>query len=111
MAPMEKQQNDDDTRYQLDHWDAARIAAEIAFAGDWAGRRNVSLICNEFGVYRDYVNPEDRMRWLTAVREALENNHIGWAMWDYRGGFGVVTVKDGQVTEDPQVLQALGLRK
>ena len=95
--------------YKLDHWDARRIDAEIGFAADWAARRHVPLTCNEFGVYRDHSEAQDRVAWLTAVREALEKNHVGWTMWDYRGGFGVVTVKNGQVTEDPQVLKALGL--
>src|ERR1700704_2798112 len=37
-------------RYGQDHWDASRIEAEINQAADWAKRRNVPLICNEFGV-------------------------------------------------------------
>jgi hypothetical protein len=30
-------------------------------------------------------------------------------MWDYQGGFGVVTKKDGTTTQDDAVLRALGL--
>lgn len=99
------------TQYGLEHWDADHIAGEIKFAAEWARSRNVPLTCNEFGVYRNYSNPDDRMRWLTAVRSALEQNHIGWTMWDYQGGFGVVTKKDGTTTEDDAVLRALGLLK
>lgn len=114
MAAVESQQTDDYARWQLteyalSHWDPARIDAEMVFAADWAKRRNVPLICNEFGAYREHTKPEDRMRWLTAVRAALEKSKIGWTMWDYRGGFGVVRVNGDQVTEDAQVLQALGL--
>jgi endoglucanase len=114
ISNLETQQPDDEARWQLteyalSHWDSARIDAEMAFAADWAKRRNVPLICNEFGAYREHTKPEDRMRWLTTVRSALEKNKIGWTMWDYRGGFGVVRVNGDQVTEDPQVLQALGL--
>lgn len=98
-------------QYQLNHWDPQRIAAEIQFAANWASRRRVPLLCDEFGVYRTFTKREDRVRWLSAVREALEKNNIGWTMWDYRGGFGVVEVKDGKVTEDPQILKALGLSK
>ncbi|ABF40690.1 glycoside hydrolase, family 5 [Candidatus Koribacter versatilis Ellin345] len=115
MAPILAQQPDDFTRWQLEefalsNWNAARIEGEMAFAADWAKRHNVPLICNEFGAYREHTRPEDRMRWISAVRGALEKNHIGWTMWDYQGGFGVVHVKDGQVTEDAAVLQALGLK-
>jgi aryl-phospho-beta-D-glucosidase BglC (GH1 family) len=98
------------TQYGLDHWDADRIAGEIGFMAAWGKARHVPLTCNEFGVYRNYSNPDDRMRWLTAVRTALENNGIGWTMWDYQGGFGVVYKKDGVTTKDGAVLKALGLR-
>jgi len=115
IAPIAAQQPDDFTRWQLTeyglaNWNPARIEAEMAFAADWARRHNVPLICNEFGAYREHMNPEDRMRWLAAVRTALERNHIGWTMWDYRGGFGVVRVNGNDVAEDSAVLQALGLR-
>jgi aryl-phospho-beta-D-glucosidase BglC (GH1 family) len=96
-------------QYKLDHWDASRIDAEIGFAADWARQHHVPLTCNEFGVYRDHSDPEDRMAWLSTVRQSLEKSKIGWTMWDYSGGFGVVTVKNGEVTEDRQVLKALGL--
>jgi endoglucanase len=49
------------------------------------------------------------MRWLQAVRTALDQNHIGWTMWDYQGGFGVVTKKEGTTAPDNAVLKALGL--
>ena len=97
-------------RYGLDHWDAARIAAEIKPAAAWAKRRGVPLVCNEFGVYRDYSLPEDRAQWLHDVRTALEQNGIGWTMWDYSGGFGVVFKKDGKTTVDDGVVKALGLK-
>ena len=69
------------------------------------------VIDDEFGVYRNFSTPEDRGRWLTAVRTAFEKNHVGWTMWDYQGGFGAV-YKDGQAVRDDDVaLQALGLKK
>jgi endoglucanase len=99
------------TQYGLEHWDAQHIAGEIGFMAGWAKARHVPLTCNEFGVYRNYSNPDDRMRWLTAVRTALEQNAIGWSMWDYQGGFGVVYKKDGATSDDNAVLRALGLLK
>jgi aryl-phospho-beta-D-glucosidase BglC (GH1 family) len=98
------------TQYGLDHWDADHINGEIRFMGEWAKARHLPVTCNEFGVYRNFSNPADRVRWLTAVRTALEQNGIGWTMWDYQGGFGVVYKKDGTTTEDVEVLKALGLR-
>jgi aryl-phospho-beta-D-glucosidase BglC (GH1 family) len=97
-------------RYGHDHWDPVRIDAEMKQAAAWARRRGVPLVCNEFGVYREYADPEDRAAWLHDVRTALERNAIGWAMWDYAGSFGVVTKKDGKTVADDGVLRALGMK-
>ncbi len=78
-------------RYGVERWNRDRIAGEIAIAGNWAKRHHVPLTCNEFGAYRNYSEPTARVAWIRDVREALEANGIGWTMWDYRGGFGVVT--------------------
>ncbi|MFY9646431.1 MAG: cellulase family glycosylhydrolase [Terriglobales bacterium] len=97
-------------RYGYEHWDALRIEAEVKQASEWARRRGVPLVCNEFGVYREYADPTDRAAWLHDVRTALEHNGIGWTMWDYSGSFGVVTKKDGKAAADDTVLRALGLK-
>ena len=97
-------------RYGREHWDAARIESEMKPAAAWARRRGVPLVCNEFGVYREFADPEDRAAWLRDVRTALEHNGIGWAIWDYSGSFGVVTKKDGKAVADEGVLRALGMK-
>ncbi len=97
-------------RYGHERWDAARIESEIKLAAEWARRRGVPLVCNEFGVYREYADPEDRAAWLRDVRTALERNGIGWTMWDYSGSFGVVTKKDGKTVADDGVRKALGMK-
>ncbi len=97
-------------RYGRDHWDADRIGAEIKQAAEWAKRRDVPLVCNEFGVFRNFSDPQDRAAWIRDVRTALERNGIGWTMWDYSGSFGVVMKKDGKTVPDEGVLGALGLR-
>jgi endoglucanase len=96
-------------RYGQDHWDAARMEAEINQADDWAKRHKVPLICNEFGVFRNFSDPKDRAAWIKDVREALERHNIGWTMWDYSGSFGVVTKQNGKPTPDENVIRALGL--
>lgn len=97
--------------YGGQRWDAARVRSEIGLAAEWARRRGVPLTCNEFGVYRAYAPRADRLRWLADVRAALESHRIGWAMWDYAGGFGVaVRGKGGRAELDPETAAALGLR-
>jgi aryl-phospho-beta-D-glucosidase BglC (GH1 family) len=95
--------------YGIGGWSRQSISARIAFAAAWARERKVPLICNEFGAYRDTADPASRARWISDVRSALEENHIGWAMWDYRGNFGVVERSSTQITPDPAILRALGL--
>jgi endoglucanase len=96
-------------RYGADHWDAARIDAEITQVAEWAQQRGVPVVCNEFGVYRDYVDPQDRAAWIHDVRTSLERRGMGWTMWDYSGSFGVVTKKDGRNVPDEVTVRALGL--
>jgi endoglucanase len=96
-------------RYGEDHWDAARIDAEITQVSEWARQRGVPVVCNEFGVYRDYADPQDREAWIHDVRTSLERHGMGWTMWDYSGSFGVVTRKDGRNVPDEVTLRALGL--
>jgi endoglucanase len=97
-------------RYGQDHWDASRVEAEINQAADWARQRKVPLICNEFGVYRNFADPRDRAAWIKDVRSTLERHQIGWTMWDYSGSFGVVTKEDGRTTPDEVTVTALGLK-
>jgi endoglucanase len=97
-------------RYGLDHWNADRIGIEIGQAAEWAKRWNVPLTCDEFGVYRKYSDPQDRARWLHDVTTTLEQDGIGWNMWDYSGGFGVVNGSNGQHTADDVTLRAVGLK-
>jgi aryl-phospho-beta-D-glucosidase BglC (GH1 family) len=98
--------------YWLDHWDAHRIRLQMDAAAAWGKEHNVPLICNEFGVYRRVTPEASRMQWIRDVRTALEADNIGWTMWDYRGGFGVVWKENGQPAKvDPAVVEALGLKK
>jgi aryl-phospho-beta-D-glucosidase BglC (GH1 family) len=98
-------------RYGLDRWNAVRIDAEIGQVAAWAEHWGVPVICNEFGVYRKNAVPKDRLAWLTDVRTSLEKHGIGWVMWEYHGGFGVVTTQGGQAVPDEATLRALGLPK
>ncbi len=97
-------------RYGQDHWDAMRIEAEINQAADWAGQRGVPLICNEFGVFRKFADPQDRATWIKDVRTSLERHNIGWDMWDYSGSFGVVTNRETKAKLDEVTMRALGLK-
>ncbi len=98
-------------RYWLDGWNAHRMQLMMDEAAAWAHDNHVPLICNEFGAFRDHMDPGSRANWIHDVRTALEADGIGWAMWDYRGNFGVVTKENGQPAQvDDSVSKALGLQ-
>jgi hypothetical protein len=96
-------------RYGEDRWDAKRIDLEIGKAAAWAAKYHVPLICNEFGTFRNFAPAADRAAWIRDMRAALEKYGIGWTMWDYAGGFGVVNKQNGHATPDAEVVKALGL--
>jgi endoglucanase len=98
-------------QYLEDYRRPERIQNDIEFVAQWARQRNVPLICDEFGAYRNFSQPEERERWLTLVRTAFEMNHIGWTTWDYQGGFGVVYKENGARRDDDVALRGLGLKK
>jgi hypothetical protein len=95
--------------YGAERWDAQKIDAWIARAAAWATQHSVRLTCNEFGVYRAKSLPEHRNAWIRDVRTSLEKYNIGWTMWDYAGGFGVVTAENGRRVVDKGTAEALGL--
>lgn len=105
---------DDSARYMLflygaGGWGQRSMLARLQFARAWADEHRVPLICNEFGAFRDTAPAESRAQYVHDVRTDLEQLHIGWAMWDYRGNFGLVTHNGTEIAPDAVVLQALGL--
>ncbi len=98
-------------RYFLDDWNARHVRLLLDAAAAWGSAHHVPIVCDEFGAFRDHSLPADRAQWIHDVRTALEADHMGWTMWDYRGSFGVVTKTDGQpAIPDPLVVHALGLK-
>jgi endoglucanase len=116
MQELLKEVPDPVSRYQLEnywlnHWDGHHIRALIDESAAWAQENHVPLICDEFGAFRDHADVESRMNWIHDVRAALEADGIGWTMWDYSGGFGVVRKEKGQTAQvDQAVVKALGLK-
>ncbi len=96
--------------YGLSQWNYEHIASEVAFARKWGEQYHVPVWCGEFGVFRDHADPAMRAAWIHDMRTALEANNIGWAMWDYRANFGLVTDVNGKRVADPLVVTALGLK-
>lgn len=96
--------------YAIGGWNRTGIQGRLAFAADWAAAHHVPLICNEFGAYRDAAPADSRARWIHDVRSSMEALHIGWAMWNYKGDFGLVKEQNGLPVADMAIAQALGLQ-
>jgi endoglucanase len=88
-------------------WTAERIAAELARAGAWSATHHAPVILNEFGALSIKSRPADRARWLATVRQAAEQNCLGWAHWEYADSFGFVRREGGREIPDEQMLDAL----
>ena len=90
-------------------WTVERVSAEIAEAATWSERYRRPVIINEFGVLGWKALPEDRARWLQAVRRAAESHCIGWAHWEYADGFGFVRrIGDREIPDEALVKALLG---
>jgi endoglucanase len=71
------------------------------------------LICNEFGSYKNYAPRESRLSYIKDIRTVLEKYKIGWAMWEYDEGFGLIDYTGGSRNNpviDNEIASALGLR-
>jgi endoglucanase len=87
-------------------WNRAALAKFIDGIAIWAKENDVKVACLEFGIYKKYVDRTSRANWLRDMRELMEKDNIAWAMWEYRGSFGMLD--DGWVA-DKEVVKALGL--
>jgi len=91
-------------------WDETRIRAQIGRASAWARAHDAVVLAGEFGATAA-LNPMARRAWLRTVREALEANSIGWALWGYDDimGYAVTRPPLRHPVLDVVVSEALGL--
>ena len=66
------------------------ILNQIYTAKKWAVENQVPIIINEFGAYNVASTAEDRLNYLTAVRESCDSLQVPWQHWGYTGGFEVI---------------------
>jgi hypothetical protein len=113
--------------YMGQDWDRDRIDELIAPVAKWAREKKLRLLCGEFGALRVRLDPTSRNRWLSDVRQTLEQANIGWSVWDYADVFGIAgpapgsgrQLRDGAVVPlsvaapvrvlDSNALQSLGM--
>jgi endoglucanase len=77
-------------------FDAAAMEALIEPALSVARNAGLPLYCGEFGVFES-VPDELRERWYDDLFGVFAKHGVGWASWDWKGGFALMR-EDGSLT-------------
>ena len=93
--------------YIVQNWNKQTLSTKIKPVADWATSKNICVIVNEFGAYYTAQN-NGKTQYLKDMREALEANGIGWCVWEYDKGFGIVTKTGSTISFNAGVKDALG---
>lgn len=93
--------------YGEERWNVEKLEESIQQAAEWGRSHHVQLTCNEFGAYGYKARMGDRLNWLRDVRTTLEKYDIGWALWEYDAGFGIVSTQDDQRVPNQAMLRVL----
>ena len=92
--------------YGRDHFDAAYLKKRIALGASYGTLHKVPVLLGEFGAYPLYAPPESRARWFQAMRTAIDDAGIPYAIWGYDDSFGLQRVLEGsKVKLDPVTLK------
>lgn len=85
-------------------WDRDLIASHFDQVLETARRYGVKVYCGEYGCINS--SPEaDRNRWFSDMDKTFEEKGIARAVWDYKGGFGIV--KNGH-PDEPMIRRLTG---
>lgn len=94
----------------------ARIAQDFGEVARWAAKNSIAqnrILLGEFGCVntaKGVALGEDRLTWLSAVKETAEKNGFAWAYWSYKG-YGGMELMDAKGVIETNLLDALGLNK
>ncbi|WP_269540613.1 glycoside hydrolase family 5 protein [Cerasicoccus fimbriatus] len=107
-------QTDQDAIKQLQEyietdWNSQRYREYLSPAVALGERLQLPVICNEFGVYKEFCDRNSRLAWIHDVIESFERAGIGWTMWDYAGDFSILNSKGSTRSPDYELLKMMGL--
>jgi endoglucanase len=72
-----------------EEYDADVIERQMMTAVSVARKLKLPLYCGEFGCLGT-VSRKDRLRWYKDVKKALDKHQVAWAVWDFKGSFGII---------------------
>lgn len=70
-------------------WDKNVIAEHFEQVLQRARHYGVPVYCGEYGCINE-TPADDRNRWFNDMDDVFEEKGIGRAVWDYKGGFGII---------------------
>ncbi|GAC1424953.1 MAG: glycoside hydrolase family 5 protein [Flavisolibacter sp.] len=101
------------TSYGNQYWNRQKMDSIMKDISGWAASNNIDyLTCNEFGSYKPNAPRQGRLNWVDDVRQSLEKYKIGWTMWEYDEGFGLIEYLNGNRNisiADSGLIKSLGL--
>jgi len=74
------------------HFDRRVLGEMLAKPLALREQTGLPLYCGEWGALPTSLRA-DRLNWYRDMRSILEEHGIGWANWDYKGGFGIIDRK------------------
>ena len=92
MPPLPKNASQDEKREWSDYEKNSSeevLLAPLDKAVEFANKRKAGLMCNEFGVYMNYAEPEERVNWYRIKCGWMDERKIIRVSWDYTQEFGV----------------------
>ena len=82
--------------YGNENWNQQKMDSIMKDISNWALSNHIDyLTCNEFGSYKPKAPLQSRLNWIHDVHSSLEKYKIGWTMWEYDEGFGLITYPSG----------------
>ena len=100
-------------RYGNEYWNQQKMDSIMKDISNWALGNHIDYItCNEFGSYKIKAPRQSRLNWVHDVRSSIEKYNIGWTMWEYDEGFGLINYPSGNRNipiVDSALVKSLGL--
>lgn len=93
-----------------DPWTPEALDARIERVHQWSRKHGSPIYCGEFGAHRPTAPRAARIAWTGALADSLNRRSVGWAMWDYVGGFAIAEGEAGARSLDAELLGSLHLR-
>jgi endoglucanase len=92
-------------------WEDALVSTNIIHSDtDWSVERmaglyqnwltlideKIPVCCNEIGCYKDIAH-STMLLWMDSILSMFKQKNIGWALWNFKGPFGIIDSKRNDV--------------